>query len=333
MYITGVTLGVATTQVPTYVQIQILVAASIVASVLVPYGVSVGAAASVVTGYRPIFPPIPVANAQALTVKSASSVASAVAWGVSLECIAQSNVVDDGITVGTVALVNTLTTYTGNTPQTGDSFLVVKSGGTGDNAAIKTKTDFLPSATAGAAGGVQIAGANAATTYATLTSTGAFTVSGVANVSQTGDSFAVVKATGTGDNAAIKAKTDNLPALPASTTNITAGTVTTATNVTNVSAGGITAASHAAGALDAAALATDAAQEIADAVLDRANAIETGLTPRQALRLIAAANAGIVSGAATTTITLRNAVQDSKARITATVDADGNRSSILWDVT
>jgi len=39
---------------------------------------------------------------------------------------------------------------------------------------------------------------------------------------QTGDSFAIVTAGGTGDNAAIKAKTDLIPAAPASTTNITA---------------------------------------------------------------------------------------------------------------
>jgi len=39
--------------------------------------------------------------------------------------------------------------------------------------AIKTKTDFLPSVTAGAAGGLMIAGSNAATTFATLTVTGA----------------------------------------------------------------------------------------------------------------------------------------------------------------
>jgi hypothetical protein len=57
-------------------------------------------------------------------------------------------------------------------------------------AAIKTKTDFLPSATAGASGGVLIAGSNAGTTFATLTSTGAFTINGTANVAQTGDSFA-----------------------------------------------------------------------------------------------------------------------------------------------
>ncbi len=41
-----------------------------------------------------------------------------------------------------------------------------------------TKVDYLPSVTAGAAGGVFIAGSNAATTVATLTSTGAFSVNG-----------------------------------------------------------------------------------------------------------------------------------------------------------
>lgn len=45
-------------------------------------------------------------------------------------------------------------------------------------AAIKAKTDYLPSATAGAAGGVLIAGSNAATTFATLTVTGATTFTG-----------------------------------------------------------------------------------------------------------------------------------------------------------
>lgn len=63
------------------------------------------------------------------------------------------------------------------------------------------------------------------------------------NTVQTGDSFAIVKSGGTGDNAAIKAKTDNLPAAPASTTNITAGTITTVTNLTNApTAGDLTAA-------------------------------------------------------------------------------------------
>jgi hypothetical protein len=75
------------------------------------------------------------------------------------------------------------------------------------------------------------------------------------------------------------------------------------------------------------------ANENADALLDRSGAIETGLTPRQALRLNSAALAGKLSGAATTTVTIRNAVQDSKDRIVATVDADGNRTAITTDVT
>lgn len=76
-----------------------------------------------------------------------------------------------------------------------------------------------------------------------------------------------------------------------------------------------------------------AANIMADALLDRANAVETGLTFRQALRLIAAAEAGKLSGAATTTIIIRNAIADSKDRITATVDASGNRSAITVDLT
>jgi len=72
---------------------------------------------------------------------------------------------------------------------------------------------------------------------------------------------------------------------------------------------------------------------MADALLDRADAIETGLTPRQAHRLEVAAAAGKLSGAATTTVVIRNAVADSKARLTATVTADGDRTAITTDVT
>ena len=74
------------------------------------------------------------------------------------------------------------------------------------------------------------------------------------------------------------------------------------------------------------------ADEIADAILDRANAIETSYTLRQALRILLAADGGKLSGAATTTITIRNAV-DTKDRIVATVDADGNRSAVTLDTT
>ncbi len=69
------------------------------------------------------------------------------------------------------------------------------------------------------------------------------------------------------------------------------------------------------------------------AILDFADGVETGLTLRQAQRLIAAACAGKVSGAATVTVVIRNAVADSKPRITATCDSDGNRTAITTDLT
>jgi hypothetical protein len=71
----------------------------------------------------------------------------------------------------------------------------------------------------------------------------------------------------------------------------------------------------------------------ADALLDRANALEVGVTPRGGLRLMLAALAGVLSGAGTTTVTINNAVANAKPRITATVDANGNRTAIVTDQT
>ncbi len=100
--------------------------------------------------------------------------------------------------------------------------------------------------------------------------------------------------------AAIKAKTDLLPAEPAG-----AGSAMTLTS----------------GERDA----------VAAALLDMANGVESGLTVRGSLRLALAALAGKASGMATSTGVFRNAVADSKPRITATQDADGNRSAITYD--
>jgi len=105
----------------------------------------------------------------------------------------------------------------------------------------------------------------------------------------------------TDDIAAVKAKTDNLPGSPAAV-----GSAMTLT--------------------------TGERNSIADALLDRTDGIETGLTPRGAFRLATAANAGKLSGAATTSVVIRN-VGDTKARITATVDADGNRTAVTTDAT
>jgi hypothetical protein len=74
------------------------------------------------------------------------------------------------------------------------------------------------------------------------------------------------------------------------------------------------------------------AAQNAAALLDLANGVETSVTPRQALRIILAAAAGKLSGAGTATVVIRN-VGDTKPRITATVDADGNRSAVTADGT
>lgn len=67
-------------------------------------------------------------------------------------------------------------------------------------------------------------------------------------------------------------------------------------------------------------------------VWDLADGIEVGLTPRQAMRLIAAVLAGdaVVSG---NNIIFRNALADTKARINANVDVNGNRTFNSIDVT
>lgn len=76
-----------------------------------------------------------------------------------------------------------------------------------------------------------------------------------------------------------------------------------------------------------AALDIPTANANADALLDRTAGVETNRTVRQAMRLMLAALAGKLSGAATTTVTIRD-TNDSKNRITATVTEDGNRTAV-----
>ena len=83
----------------------------------------------------------------------------------------------------------------------------------------------------------------------------------------------------------------------------------------------ITADKIATDAIDADALAANAVDEILDDTIG-----DGTLTVRQALRVMVAALAGKLSGAATTTITIRN-VADTADVVVATVDANGNRSA------
>lgn len=96
-------------------------------------------------------------------------------------------------------------------------------------------------------------------------------------------------------------------------------------SVGSIATGGITASSFGAGAVNAAALATDAATEVANAVA--AITIEGSLDMIKAIKLILAAAAGKVSGADGLTVTIRDTT-DTYNRIVATVDQYGNRSSV-----
>lgn len=81
----------------------------------------------------------------------------------------------------------------------------------------------------------------------------------------------------------------------------------------------------AANSVNASALAADAVDEIWDEVM------EGTVTARQSMRLANTANGAKLSGAATTTVVIRD-VSDTKDRVTATVDADGNRTAVTLDL-
>lgn len=176
----------------------------------------------------------------------------------------------------TTAVGVTVSTYTGNTPQTGDAYarLGAPAGASvsADIAAIKSDTGTILTDVNSGAGAI-------------------FTRIGA----PAGASIAA-------DIAAVQAKTTNLPASPAATG-------------------------------DAMTLTTGERNSVADSLLDRASAVETGLTPRGLLRLLGAVLAGTLSGGGTTTNTFNNAVANSKPRVTATVDSNGNRTAITTDMT
>lgn len=104
-------------------------------------------------------------------------------------------------------------------------------------------------------------------------------------------------------------------------------------SVVSVGTEAITSGSFAANAIDGNALAASAASEVANTLLDQPNGVETNMTLRQALRLVAAVLFGRVSGAEGSTLMFRNAVADTKTRVTATTDSNGNRTSVTTDAT
>jgi hypothetical protein len=76
------------------------------------------------------------------------------------------------------------------------------------------------------------------------------------------------------------------------------------------------------------ALTTQMKTDVGDAALDEV--VESTLTLRQLVRVFLSALAGKSNGGGTTTVNFRD-YADSKNRVTATVDADGNRTAISVD--
>lgn len=176
-------------------------------------------------------------------------------------------------------------------------------------AAIKAKTDNLPSDPADAS---DIA-ASFTTVNGTLT-----TIAGYLDT----------------EVAAIKAKTDNLPSDPADASDIAASfstvnsTLSTLSGYVDTEVAAIKAKTDLIPASPAATGDVPSAATIAAAVW--AHVVEGAYTAKEYYRLMASALFGKLSGAATTTVAIRD-TGDTTNRITATVDAYGNRSAVTLD--
>jgi hypothetical protein len=96
LFITGIFVEEAAVSAGTYISVQLMIGTAGSETVIGQYLVGPSTGSTVTRTYRPISPPIPVANATRIAAKTADSV-GAIARLVSLECIAQSNVVDDGV--------------------------------------------------------------------------------------------------------------------------------------------------------------------------------------------------------------------------------------------
>ena len=118
---------------------------------------------------------------------------------------------------------------------------------------------------------------------------------------------------------AIKAKTDNLPASPAATGDIPTADI----SAIKLKTDNLPASPAATGDIPT-------ASDNATGLLDLVDGVENNQTIRQAMRLILAVLVGKVSGGGSSTVTIRD-TNDLVDRIVATVDGDGNRSSVTLD--
>ena len=174
IYITGIYVEAAAVSAATYVVVQLATGAAASEVIVGQHVIAMVTASTVTHAYKPIFPPIPVPTGTRIACKTADSVGSA-ATLITLECINQANVVDDGIAVGTVTTVtNQLTAAAIATGVWQDAVA-----GDFTTASSIGKALFISNIAPGAAGGHMISGSNSGTTtFGALTVTGATTLTG-----------------------------------------------------------------------------------------------------------------------------------------------------------
>jgi hypothetical protein len=104
LYITGIYVESSAALGGTYDVVQLATGAAASETIVGQHLIALSTGSTTATGYKPIYPFIPVAVSTRIACKTADSVGGK-ATLITLECIAQSNVADDGIAITTVSTV------------------------------------------------------------------------------------------------------------------------------------------------------------------------------------------------------------------------------------
>ena len=242
-----------------------------------------------------------------------------------------------------VVLADTLTTYTGNTPQTGDSFVRIGAAGAGLTSIGDTRLSGINV--------TQIAGselsathlANAASVLAARNYY-ALRAQVQTNVSNTTSRFEVTTTepasailgkvlhffgTGAGVSGEMSICTLVESSLISGNRIITVSPALSEVPATGAEFVVESVAPAIAG--DAMTLTSGERDSVAAALLDLANGIETSVTVRQALKAMAAVLAGTASGGGTGTEVFKS-IGGSTTRVTSTVESDGDRTAVTLNV-
>ncbi len=263
LYITGIFVEAAAALGGTYDVVQLATGGAGSETIVGQYLINLSTGSTTATGYRPIYPPIPVAISTRIACKTADSV-GAKATLITLECIAQSNVVDDGVGVTLAASQHvivdsgTVTTVTNQLTAAAIATGVWQDAVAGDFTVASSigKSLYTGNVAPGGANGLFIAGTNAATTITTgLTTTFTGNLTGSVG-SVTGAVGSVTGAVGSVTGAvgsvtgAVGSVTAGVSLAASQHVIVDSGTVTTLTNLPSIPAAWLTATGIAATALN-----------------------------------------------------------------------------------